>query len=121
MYHVKGTPSILKQMVLEVEQESEKPTQQSIDYDTKEDENEWTKVNDKKKTTKAIDETIEKRNANENNDVIVEINEAHEMLGHVGENVFVRHRNYLGGNLLEIYRCAQDAQQPRRKHAQYPR
>ena len=76
--------TILKETVLEVEQESEKPTQQSIDYD-KEDENEWTKVDVKKKTMKAIGETIEKRKANENNDVIVEINEGHEMLGHVGE------------------------------------
>ena len=49
-------------LVLEVEQESEKPTQQSINYD-KEDEK-WTKVDKKKKTTKARGETIEKRNAN---------------------------------------------------------
>ena len=109
MYHVQGTP-ILKETVLEVEQESEKPTQQSIDYDTKEDENEWTKVNDKKKTTKAIGETIEKRNANENNDVIVEINEAHEMLGHVGEKCLRETSKLFGwkliGNLQVCAGCA---------------
>ena len=40
--HVQWMP-ILKETVLQVEQENEEPTQQSIDYD-KEDESEWTKV-----------------------------------------------------------------------------
>ena len=44
----------------------------------KKDKSEWTKVDVKKKTTKAISETIEKRILNENNDAIVEKNEAHE-------------------------------------------
>jgi hypothetical protein len=109
MYHVQGTP-ILKETVLEVEQESEKPTQQSIDYNTKEDENEWIKIDKKKKTTKAIGETIEKRNANENNDVIVEINEAHEMLGHVGEKCLRETSKLFGwkltGNLQVCAGCA---------------
>jgi hypothetical protein len=52
MYHVKGTPSILKQMVLEVEQENEEPTLQSIVYN-REDESEWAKVEGKKKKPKA--------------------------------------------------------------------
>ena len=80
MYHVEGNP-IIKQTVMEVDQLQENATQQSIDNYN---ENDWTKV-EAKKTNKGKNKWNDQNGEFKNNYVIVDINEAHAMLGHVGE------------------------------------
>ena len=80
MYHVEGNP-IIKQTVMEVEPLQENTTQQSIDNYN---ENDWTKV-EAKKTKKGKNKWNNQNGEFKNNYVIVDINEAHAMLGHVGE------------------------------------